>query len=207
MSLIFHILCGFTVAFLGVLPPGLLNMTAAKISGQHGRRRAAMFAAGASVTVIAQVYVAVVFAKYLSAHPEVIALLNRIAFGIFIVLAVFFFVRARSGGGLIEGKDMPGKMNLFLRGLFLSLLNVFPIPFYLGFTAFLSSKEMFVYQAPEAYGFIMAAAVGTFAMLWIYIHYTDKYQLGSERFNRNINYALSAFLMAIAVFTAIKLWA
>jgi len=42
---------GFFIAFLAVIPPGLINMTAAKISLQEGKNEAISFALGASVII------------------------------------------------------------------------------------------------------------------------------------------------------------
>ena len=62
-----------------MIPPGLLNMTAAKISLKEGYSRGIMFSIGVCIIVVVQTYVAVIFARYLSNHPDVIDILQRVA--------------------------------------------------------------------------------------------------------------------------------
>jgi threonine/homoserine/homoserine lactone efflux protein len=42
---------GFVIAVIGILPPGLINMTAAKVSVVDGRNEAISFVIGATVIV------------------------------------------------------------------------------------------------------------------------------------------------------------
>ena len=72
MSLTIAFFVGLIVTLIGVIPPGLLNMTAAKISLKEGYGKGVIFSIGVSATVIAQTYVAVLFARYLSNHPALI---------------------------------------------------------------------------------------------------------------------------------------
>ena len=87
---------GFIAAILAVLPPGLLNMTAAKISLKEGRNRGVVFSFGASVVVLIQATIAFLLARYLSKHPEVIKILRLVALSIFILITIYFLFLAKS---------------------------------------------------------------------------------------------------------------
>lgn len=91
MNYFFPLILGFTAASIGVAPPGLLNMTAAKVSAVDGRSRAVTFALGASVTVLFQTYIAVLFAKFIDRNPDVVILLQEVGLFIFIGLTGYFF--------------------------------------------------------------------------------------------------------------------
>ena len=91
MSVLINFLVGFIAAFVGVAPPGLLNMSAAKISIKEGRKSAVLFSIGVCATVLIQTYVALLFAKYLDQHPEVVNMLQKVALGIFICITIYFF--------------------------------------------------------------------------------------------------------------------
>ena len=80
MLLLSNFLIGFLAAIVGVIPPGLLNMTAAKISMKQGRKIALLFSAGVCITVCFQTYIALIFARYLDRHPEIIDILQKVAF-------------------------------------------------------------------------------------------------------------------------------
>ena len=71
---------GLIIALVGVIPPGLLNMTAAKISLKEGYVRGIVFSIGVCVIVFLQTYLAAMLARYLSNHQDVVDILQRVAF-------------------------------------------------------------------------------------------------------------------------------
>jgi len=70
-------------------------MTAAKISLKEGYNRGLVFSVGVCIVVIFQTLIAVIFARYLSKHPEIIKILQRVAFVLFVLIAIYFFVLAK----------------------------------------------------------------------------------------------------------------
>ena len=96
MNIILPFFFGFLAAILGVIPPGIINMTAAKISLIDGRKRAMMFVLGALIIVFFQTYLSVIFAQYIDKHDEVVVLLREIGFAIFVVLTIYFLVFAKT---------------------------------------------------------------------------------------------------------------
>ena len=75
---------GFLAASFGTIFPGLINMTAAKVSVNDGRDRALLFVFGAVFIVFFQTLIAIVFARYLDGHPDVVILLREVGLGIFL---------------------------------------------------------------------------------------------------------------------------
>ena len=92
MDITFIFFLGLFIALVGVIPPGLLNMTAAKISLKEGHSRGIVFSIGVCVIVIAQTYIAAIFARYLSNHPEVIDILTACSISYFYFNHNLFFV-------------------------------------------------------------------------------------------------------------------
>ena len=72
MNLIVSLLSGFISAFIGITPPGLLNMTAAKVSMKDGKHHAFWFVSGAVLVIFLQVYLAVLFARIINARPDIV---------------------------------------------------------------------------------------------------------------------------------------
>ncbi|BAO55165.1 LysE family translocator [Nonlabens marinus] len=201
-----HFLFGLAIGFVGVIPPGLLNLTAAKVSVKQGRRAAIIFAAGASLVVIVQVYIGVFFSELLSQSPEVLTMLERFAIIIFFGLSIFFLIRARLDSKPQLKPLHKADYKLFGQGIILSALNVFPIPFYIGFSSFLASRNAFEFEFPMAHFFILGATLGTFLMLCAYIKYVKRFGFDSTTFARKVNYLLAFMTMAIAVFTLIRIY-
>ena len=93
ISIVF--LLGLLFAFIGVIPPGMLNMSAAKISLKEGHVRGFVFSIGVCVTVGVQTYLALIFAKYLNQHPDVVDVLKRVALVLFVLISIYFFLLAK----------------------------------------------------------------------------------------------------------------
>jgi len=96
VNITFIFFLGLIIALIGVIPPGLLNMTAAKISLKEGHTRGIVFSIGVCVIVLIQTYIAAIFARYLSNHPEVIGILKRVAFVIFVLITIYFLLIAKA---------------------------------------------------------------------------------------------------------------
>ena len=79
---------GLFVALIGVVPPGLLNMTAARISLKEGPGRGITFSSGVCLIVFVQTYIASIFARYLSNRPDIVEILQRVALVIFVLMTI-----------------------------------------------------------------------------------------------------------------------
>ncbi|MBT8264384.1 MAG: lysine transporter LysE, partial [Muriicola sp.] len=130
MTLIANFIIGFLAAFVGVIPPGLLNMSAAKISMKEGRKKGLLFSIGVCVTVMLQTYVALIFARFLDQHPEYVDLLQKVALGIFICITIYFFFIAKDTSRPIRGHVNRSKTHRFFVGMLLAVLNLLPLPYW-----------------------------------------------------------------------------
>ena len=95
MNLITSLFLGFVTAFVGITPPGLINMTAAKVNLKEGKRSAFWFVLGAVVVIFFQATLAILFAQFIKEHPAVIVLLREVGFGIFSALTIYFLLIAK----------------------------------------------------------------------------------------------------------------
>ncbi len=207
MVLLQHLLYGLAVGFAGVIPPGLLNLTAAKISVNKSFKSALFFIVGACIIVVFQVYIGVFFSKLIVQNNAVLNMMEYLSIGIFIIVSVFFFIKARKSQATVQPKVFTKTKGIkFIgQGILLSALNIFPIPFYLAFSSFLAGKGLFKYQFPEAYLFIAGATLGTFLMLFLYVKYVKRFGFDSAKFARNSNYLISVLTMGIVIFTLIRI--
>ena len=103
MALLTPLLSGFIAAFIGIIPPGLINMTAAKVNMKEGKKNALWFVAGAVLVIFFQVSLAVLFAQVIDNRPDVVTLLREVGFVIFSILNDLLFVyRKRTKSQEIE---------------------------------------------------------------------------------------------------------
>ncbi|SDB64595.1 LysE type translocator [Flavobacteriaceae bacterium MAR_2010_188] len=196
---------GFIIAYIGVIPPGLLNMTAAKISLKEGHVRGIMFSIGASVVVIFQAGIAAVFARYLSNHPDVVNILQRVALVIFILVTIYYLRFANNNAVRDFDTDRKSKHSRFLQGIFLSAINLFPVPFHAYMTISIASLGWMEFNNINIASYVAGATCGTFAMFYLYIflfeHYISKNLASQRNMNRTIGYITGL----VAVITLIQI--
>lgn len=196
---------GLIIAFVGVIPPGLLNMTAAKISLKEGSNRGILFSIGVCVIVCLQTYLAAIFAKYLSNHPEVIEILQRVAFVIFVLITIYYLLLARKQPKPNVEANIRSKHSRFFQGILLSALNVFPIPYQAYMTLTIASFGLLTFETYSIIAYVAGAASGTFVMLYIYIFFFDKIKNEKLTSQKNMNYVIGSITGIIAIFTLINI--
>jgi len=203
ITLIFFL--GLVIALLGVIPPGLLNMTAAKISIQEGHSRGVSFSIGVCIVVIIQCYIAVLFARYLSNHPDIVDILQRVAMVIFFLIAIYYLVIAKPKKEVSDKEVNKSKSSRFFMGMFLSGINVFPIPYQAYMSVTLASFGVMDFEHTSITSYVAGAATGTFVMLYVYIFFFDKFKNNPITTHKNINYIIGSITGIIALITLITI--
>jgi len=204
MSLIIHFILGFITSFLGTLTPSMLNMTTAKISLNKSKIEALKFAIGASLVVLAQAYVAILFTKFLRSNPTFVQALQKIAMIIFALLSFYFYKQTKKDKEIKTSvKEKAG--NSFVVGLLLSALNMFSIPFYCGVTTALDVAGWLQFTQKNIIIFVIGSAIGTFALLAMYASYASVIQAKSKGLTKNLNLILSILTGGLALLTFIKM--
>jgi len=196
---------GFFIAFLAVIPPGLINMTAAKISLQEGKNEAISFAIGASVIIFFQTFIAVLFARFISNHQEIVSTLQEIGIFIFSLLSIYFFWIAKKPKKIKTDSRVKGKSNRFFLGMLLSTLNLLPIPFYVFASMTLAASGYFNFDKIPVAEFVIGVMIGSFTVFYIYIIAFKKIENKTEFLMRNINTIIGSVTTFMAVLTLFKL--
>lgn len=205
MNLTLTFILGFFTAFFATLPPGLLNITAAKISLKEGHSRGIMFSIGACLIVLVQTFIAAVFARYLSNHPDVIDVLQRVAFVIFVLITIYFLLIAKNTTKSDTDLEIKSKKSRFFQGIFMSSINVFPIPFQAYMTITLAAFGWLDFDKTSIIAYVSGAAMGAFAMLYIYMFFFEKIKGKAFTSQRNMNFLIGSITGIIAIITLINI--
>jgi threonine/homoserine/homoserine lactone efflux protein len=193
----------FSAAFMATVPPGLLNMNAAKTSVDKGKLNGIIFSLGVSTMIMLQAVVAVYISKYLHRNPDVVEALLKIAVLVFGFLAIYFFMAARGNKKKAVETVNISKRNSFFKGMLLAGLNLLTIPYYSGLNIMWNASGWIKFQIWDIVVFVLAAGCGTFSVLYMYTIYFNKLENKTKRFSKNANYILSALmlvLLAIALY-------
>jgi threonine/homoserine/homoserine lactone efflux protein len=194
---------GFLTASAGITPPGLINMTAAKVGVKEGRTQALIFISGATVVVLIQTYIAVVFAQFIDQNPDIIILLREIGLAIFVALTGFFFWRGAKHPYKEEKKHIKlhSKKSRFFLGMLLSALNFFPIPFYVFISVTLASYKYFSFDSLFIYTFVIGSGIGAFFGFYCYITFFKKMETRTAFILRNMNYIIGCITGLVSLLT------
>jgi threonine/homoserine/homoserine lactone efflux protein len=202
MQYLMHIVLGFVMAYLSLLPPGMLNMTAVRTAIEKGRNSGKWFSLGAALVVIPQAFVALVFAKYFAQHPEIVERLNFAGVIVLFALAIVFFVQARKKFKG-EGKKRSGKS--FIVGMLMSTMNMLAIPFYLVLSSVLENRGVLETEQPYINLFVTGVFLGAFSLFMTYVRFADLIQKRAQFIARNINYILSVLFLILGILTFFKI--
>jgi len=198
------LILGFITASLGITPPGLINMTAAKVSMNEGRSRAIIFATGATIIVIVQTFIAIFCARFIDAHPEVVIMLREAGLVVFGALTIYFFWTGNKLKPEQKEMKLKSKKSRFFLGMLLSALNFFPIPFYVFVSVTLASYHLFLFELPFIYTFVMGSGLGAFFAFYCYIAFFKKMETKTAFLMKNMNYIIGSVTGLIAVITLIN---
>ncbi|MNE01609.1 LysE type translocator [compost metagenome] len=202
MTYLAPLISGFIAAAIGTIPPGLLNMTAAKIKMKEGKKNALSFVIGAVLIIFFQAYVAVLFARVIDNRPDVVILLREAGFIIFSILTIYFFFFAKDPITKKKTKiKKSSKKSRFFLGMLLSGLNFFPIPYYVVISVTLASYHLFVFENTIILTFVLGSVLGAFAILYSYIAFFGRIEKKTDYFMRNMNTIIGTITGLVAVAT------
>ncbi|MFV8374428.1 LysE family transporter [Flavobacterium sp. LB1P62] len=205
MNLITSLFLGFATAFIGITPPGLLNMTAAKVNLKEGKRSALWFISGAVFIIFFQAYLAILFSNYIADRPHVLILLREAGFGVFTLLTIYFLWIAK------KPKIKKGKIKKysstkrFFLGMLLSALNFFPIPYYVFVSVTLSSYSLFSYSMIYIFVFVTGVVLGSSLVFYCYITFFQKIQNKTDFLIKNMNTIIGTITGLIALVSLINI--
>ena len=207
MNYVLPLIFGFISAAIGIALPGLINMTAAKVSIRDGRERAMLFISGAVIIIFFQTLTAILFARFIDSRPDVVILLREIGFAIFLFLTIYFLVLAKKPKIKKEEIKMRSKTDRFFLGMLLSALNFFPIPYYVFVTITISSYRLFLFEITSISLFLIGVLLGSFMLFYYYITFFKKIENKTDFFFKNINKiigSITGIITLITLFNIIK---
>ena len=198
---------GLVVSIIGIIIPGMLNMTIAKISVNENRNHALRFAFGAILVVFFQAFLGTYFAKFLDANPDFSEGLKKIGTLIFITITIVFTIlgmQAHKKNKITV--EIENKKNRFLYGMALSAINMLAIPWYAFTSLLLASKKWFYYDIISILMFSLAAAFGTYVVFYWYAVFFKKIEYKLVFIVKNMNFFIAFLTGLVAVSSIYKIY-
>jgi threonine/homoserine/homoserine lactone efflux protein len=198
---------GLVVSIIGIIIPGMLNMTIAKISVNENRHQALRFAFGAILVVFFQAFLGTYFAKFLDANPDFSEGLKKIGTLIFIAITIVFTIlgmQAHKKNKITV--EIENKKNRFLYGMALSAINMLAIPWYAFTSLLVASKKWFYYDIISILMFSLAAAFGTYVVFYWYAVFFKKIEYKLVFIVKNMNFFIAFLTGLVAVSSIYKIY-
>lgn len=195
----------YFAALLGVVPPGLVNMTVAKTCVEKGKKNGLYVALGATIVVIIQATLAVLLAKYIFGNQFVQNILLRAGLVIFILLTVYFFIQAKKRSG-IEHHSPKANSNSIFKGMLIAALNIFPVPYFVAIAGALNIGTGVSYEWSRIIAFVLAAALGSFTTLYLYVISFIRIEKQAEAFSRYSNYFMASLMLVLVIVTILRIY-
>ena len=205
MNLITSLFLGFVTAFVGITPPGLINMTAAKVNLKEGKKSAYWFVLGAVIIIFFQAAIAILFAQFIKERPEVIVLMREFGFVIFALLTVYFLLIAKKPKKKKEIIKKRSTSTRFFLGMLLSALNFFPIPYYVFVSVTLASYNLFYFDTTYVFIFVAGVVLGSFLVFYFYITFFQKIQNKTDYLMRNMNSIIGGITGLVSLITLLNI--
>ncbi|WP_299211352.1 LysE family transporter [uncultured Dokdonia sp.] len=194
----------YFAALAGVIPPGLINMSVAKTCVQQGKNSGLLVTIGACLVVAFQALIAILLARYIFGNPFVRNMLLRTGLVIFLIMAIFFFIKAkRSHVKKVKISKHRGIRSLG-KGMMVSALNVLPIPYFCALGVALNVSGKVEYDVMAISIFIAAAVLGTFTALYLYVIFFARIENRSASFAKYSNYFMAALMLVLVIITLIR---
>lgn len=197
MQLLSALLLGFGTGFFSGLFPGMLNMTSVSVALERGRGRGRQFAVGAGTAVGTHALLALFFASYLTAHPEVFVWLRQAAIAIFLLLAVFFLWRGLRPR--VQAAARGGGRSALRFGFTLAIMNVLAIPYFFAIGSFAAGSGYFPLVGAYIPSFALAAGSGAALVFTLYVGSADYVARRASFIASNLNYLLSGLFVVLAL--------
>ena len=201
MNILTSLFLGFFTAFIGIIPPGLINMTAAKVNLKEGKRNAMWFVLGAILVIFLQSFFAILFAKIINRRPDLVTLLREVSLGIFATLTLYFLLLAKKPKDKTRKFKKNSKTNRFFMGMLLSGLNFLPIPYYVFVSVTLASFKLFSFDTTSIFIFVNGVILGSFLVFYCYISFFNKIENKTDYVTKNMNTIIGSITGLISVIT------
>ncbi|MEW7280999.1 LysE family transporter [Aquimarina sp. 2201CG1-2-11] len=194
----------FFASLIGVIPPGLVNMTVARTCLERGKKNGVLVAIGASVIVVLQALIAILLAKYIFFNPYIKNILLRTGAVIFFLMAIYFFIKAKYSNNKIKVYKHT-ETRSFFKGMMISAINILPIPYFCAIGAAMSVSGKIEYGIYHITLFIVAAGSGTFVTLYLYVYSFLKIEKKTASITKYSNYFMGVLMLVLVMITLARI--
>lgn len=198
MLLLLPYFFGLIAAIVGVSPPGLINLTVAKVSLSNGKKQAITFVCGALIVIFLQTFISVLFAQAIDKNQNMVILFREIGFFIFVILTIYFFKFAKKP--TLQSPTQQAKTSNFLvYGMGISAINFFPIPYYVFISITMASYQVFSFKTEPILALVTGVVTGSFIVFYGYILFFNGLKKNASKTLQSMNKIIGTITGIVAL--------
>ena len=196
----------FFAALVGVIPPGLVNMAIAKTCVDFNVKAGKQKAFGAVSVVFIQALLAIIIAKQILNNPNFKEKILIAGVLILMGMMIYFFIVARRQKieSLSNKKDK--HTHSFMKGVFISSLNVFPIPYFVVISTLFTPENQIDFSWSTKLIFALSASLGTLTTFLAYVYFFDKIIKQNKLFKKYSNYFMALLMLCLLIITLYRIY-
>lgn len=195
---------GLLFSFLGALPLGVINLTVVDLSINKSFKSAGILAFSASLIQVLQAYFAILFSEFLFQSPEIQKAIELFVIPLFFILALIYWFR-KSIQRNKNAKIL--KINPFIKGLLLGILNPLGILFWLFYVSYLNSLSCFdLSSSSKIFVFNSAIFLGNFLALLFYALLGFYVFKNIEKLRLWMNKIIATVFFILGFYQLLRLW-
>lgn len=194
------LITGATVAILGALPFGLVNLTVLDVSLKRGNRYALSIAHGAALIEVFYGLIAIFAGGLVKKYIDGNIIINYFIILVLIVSGLFFLVKKQKSHSSGESGYLG-----FLKGALLNLISLQVFLFWMIALAYLSSKQLVQYDILSVLIFLSGIWIGKMTVLFLYMLLSKKIISHSQILSKNINRVIGFILFGVAILQTINM--
>jgi threonine/homoserine/homoserine lactone efflux protein len=196
----------FFAALAGVIPPGLVNMEVAKTCVNVSIKAGKFKAFGAASVVFIQALIAILIAKAILKNPSFKDNILFVGIIVLSILFVYFIISARRQKYSALQPKSTKLTQSFLKGVFISGLNVFPIPYFVVISTLFTPQNHIEFSWTTKLVFSLSAALGSLTTFLLYVYFFDKIIKQNLLFKKYSNYFMAALMLSLLLITLYRLY-
>jgi len=197
----FYLLVGMIACFIGTIPFGPINLTVVKTTVDHNRLRGTEVALAASLIEILQALIAISFGMVISSYLESNVVIKIILALVFIVLAVFIYIRESQPA--FSAADIQQE-SFFKKGLLIAVFNPQAVPFWIFALATISQYSDFEYVGVYLACFLLGVFAGKLIALYGFVIASDYLKSHLQKSSKMVNRLLAGVLLLIGLSQALS---
>lgn len=196
-SIVLSSFAAIGISLMGSLPLGNLNITAMYIAARRTVNEALLFALGAVLVEVIYLRGSLMVISWIIEHKSLFKVLQWGVVILFISLALNCFLttdRNKKHSPVIQNT------NPLLLGIIISAVNPLQIPFWAGWTLYLTSTKILTEGNAYYNIFALSAGIGTFFALFIFIVLGTKLSGYIKANTQKINLLMGVLFLLLAIY-------